>query len=60
MVPTIARAAVAAGADAVFLETHPEPDQALSDGPNQVPLARIEKLCSDLARMRALLLEMGL
>ncbi|MGC1273727.1 MAG: 3-deoxy-8-phosphooctulonate synthase, partial [Planctomycetaceae bacterium] len=38
MVPTIARAAVAAGADAVFLETHPDPDKALSDGPKQVPL----------------------
>ncbi len=59
MVPTIARSAVAAGADAVFLETHPDPDHALSDGPNQVPLDRIERLCSDLGRLRALILEMG-
>lgn len=59
MVPTIARSAIAAGADAVFMETHPDPDNALSDGPNQVPLDRIERLCSDLARLRTLVLEMG-
>ncbi|MDQ3332609.1 MAG: 3-deoxy-8-phosphooctulonate synthase [Planctomycetota bacterium] len=59
MVPTIARAAVAAGADAVFLETHPKPDKALSDGPNQVPLDRIERLCADLGRLRSLVLEFG-
>src|SRR5688572_1052756 len=59
MVPTIARAAVAAGADAVFLETHPDPDKALSDGPNQVPLDRIERLCGDLARLRSVVNEMG-
>lgn len=59
MVPTIARAAVAAGADVVFLETHPDPDKALSDGPNQVPLDRIEKLCADLARLRAVVNEIG-
>ncbi|HEX6984797.1 MAG TPA: 3-deoxy-8-phosphooctulonate synthase, partial [Planctomycetaceae bacterium] len=59
MVPTIARAAVAAGADAVFMETHPDPDRALSDGPNQVPLDRIERLCADLARLRSLVVEMG-
>jgi 2-dehydro-3-deoxyphosphooctonate aldolase (KDO 8-P synthase) len=38
MAPVLARAAVAAGADGIFFETHPEPDQALSDGPNMVPL----------------------
>ena len=59
MVPTIARAAVAAGADAVFMETHPDPDHALSDGPNQVPLDRIERLCGELARFRSLALEVG-
>ncbi len=58
MVPTIARAAVAAGADAVFLETHPDPDNALSDGPNQVPLDALERLCLDLARLRSLICEM--
>lgn len=56
MVPTIARAAVAAGADAVFMETHPNPDEALSDGPNQIPLAQIERICEELVRMRSLVL----
>ncbi len=41
MVPVLARAAVAAGADGVFLETHPNPDQAPSDGPNMIPLAEL-------------------
>jgi 2-dehydro-3-deoxyphosphooctonate aldolase (KDO 8-P synthase) len=59
MVPTIARAAVAAGADAVFLETHPDPDRALSDGPNQVPLDRIETLCRELSRLRSVVLDFG-
>ena len=42
--PVLARAAVAAGADGVFIETHPNPDRALSDGPNMVPLAEIPDL----------------
>ena len=44
MVPPLARAAVAVGCDALFLETHPEPDRALSDGPNMVPLGELESL----------------
>lgn len=44
MVPTLAGAAVAAGADGVFLETHPDPDHALCDGPNSWPLQRLEAL----------------
>jgi len=52
MVEPLARAAVAAGADGVFLETHPEPDQALSDGPNMVPLDDIEGLLRRLATLR--------
>ncbi|MBK8206883.1 MAG: 3-deoxy-8-phosphooctulonate synthase [Planctomycetes bacterium] len=39
--PVLARAAVAAGADGIFAETHPEPDKALSDGPNMIPLAEL-------------------
>lgn len=54
MVPWLARAAVACGADAVFLETHPEPDKALSDGPNQVPLAELSKLIRQLVELRQL------
>lgn len=43
-VPVLARAAVAAGIAGVFMETHPDPDQALSDGPNAVPLDQIQAL----------------
>lgn len=50
-VPLLARAAVAAGVAGVFMETHPDPDQALSDGPNALPLAEIEPL---LARLQAI------
>jgi 2-dehydro-3-deoxyphosphooctonate aldolase (KDO 8-P synthase) len=43
-VPPLAQAAIAAGADGLFIETHPQPDQALSDGPNMVPLAELAGL----------------
>ncbi len=43
-IPVLMRAALAAGADGVFVETHPDPDHALSDGPNQVPIARLPAL----------------
>jgi 2-dehydro-3-deoxyphosphooctonate aldolase (KDO 8-P synthase) len=56
-VAPLARAAVAAGCDAVFLETHPEPDQALSDGPNQLPLSQIPGLLAQLQQLRSLVLE---
>ena len=42
--PVLARAAVAAGADGIFAETHPEPDKALSDGPNMIPLVAMPAL----------------
>ncbi|MEM8735864.1 MAG: 3-deoxy-8-phosphooctulonate synthase, partial [Planctomycetota bacterium] len=48
MVWPLSRAAVAAGVDAVFLETHPEPDQSPSDGANMVPLASVQKLIGQL------------
>ena len=44
MIPYLARAAVAAGCDGIFLETHPRPDQALSDGPNMIPLDELPEL----------------
>jgi 2-dehydro-3-deoxyphosphooctonate aldolase (KDO 8-P synthase) len=47
-VPTLARAAVAAGLDGLFLETHPNPAAALCDGPNQWPLDRLEALLTAL------------
>lgn len=45
-VPTLARSALAAGADGLFIETHPKPEEAWSDGPNMVPLAELEALLS--------------
>jgi 2-dehydro-3-deoxyphosphooctonate aldolase (KDO 8-P synthase) len=47
-VPLLARAAVAAGVDGLFMETHPDPHKALSDGPNAWPLDRAEALLTDL------------
>ena len=48
---TLARAAVAAGADGVFLEAHPEPDKALCDGPNMIPLDEVENMLATLKRI---------
>jgi 2-dehydro-3-deoxyphosphooctonate aldolase (KDO 8-P synthase) len=50
-VPVLARAAVAVGVAGVFMETHPDPDQALSDGPNAWPLAKIEGLLTVLKEL---------
>ncbi len=47
-VPVLARAAIAVGVDAVFMETHQDPDNAPSDGPNMVPLNQFEDLCAEL------------
>ncbi len=44
MIPTLTLAALAAGADGLFLETHPDPDRAPSDGPNMVPLDQLDAL----------------
>ena len=52
-VPTLARAAVAVGVDGLFIETHPDPDAALSDGPNMVPLAHMAALLEDLLAIDA-------
>jgi 2-dehydro-3-deoxyphosphooctonate aldolase (KDO 8-P synthase) len=51
-VAPLARAAVAVGVDGLFLEVHPDPDQALSDGPNMVPLHRLEALLRQLLSLR--------
>jgi 2-dehydro-3-deoxyphosphooctonate aldolase (KDO 8-P synthase) len=53
-VPTLARAAVAVGVSAVFIETHEDPDNAPSDGPNMVPLNEFEGLVSTLLKFDAL------
>jgi 2-dehydro-3-deoxyphosphooctonate aldolase (KDO 8-P synthase) len=50
-IPVLARAAVAAGISGLFMETHPEPDKALSDGPNAWPLSRMESLLTTLVEL---------
>jgi 2-dehydro-3-deoxyphosphooctonate aldolase (KDO 8-P synthase) len=55
MVPVLARAAVAAGCDGLFLETHPNPAEAKSDGPNMVPLAELPDVMATCLRVRAAL-----
>jgi 2-dehydro-3-deoxyphosphooctonate aldolase (KDO 8-P synthase) len=50
-VPVLARAAVAAGIAGLFMETHPRPQMALSDGPNSWPLARMERLLATLKEL---------
>jgi len=47
-VPVLARAAVAVGVSGLFMETHPDPDKALSDGPNSLRLDQIEELLTTL------------
>jgi len=52
-IPVLARAAVAVGVSGLFMETHPDPDQALSDGPNAWPLGHIEELLTTLKELDA-------
>ena len=54
LAPVLARAAVAAGCDGVFIETHEDPARALSDGPNQIPLAELPRLVAQLQKIHAL------
>src|SRR5256886_14175612 len=49
--PVLARSALAAGADGIFLETHPQPDRALSDGPNMIPLDEMPALLKNLLKI---------
>jgi len=58
-IPTLARAAVAAGISGLFMETHPNPDKALSDGPNSWPLARMKELLESLVEMDAVFKRRG-
>ena len=51
LAPVLARCALAAGASGIFIETHPKPAQALSDGPNMVPLAEMPELLQSLLRV---------
>jgi 2-dehydro-3-deoxyphosphooctonate aldolase (KDO 8-P synthase) len=52
LIETIAKCAIAAGADGLFIETHPDPKNALSDGANMLPLSEIEALMEKLIRIR--------
>ena len=58
-VPPLARAAVATGVAGLFMETHPDPDKALSDGPNAWPLARMPELLETLKETDALVKQRG-
>ena len=49
--PILARAAVAAGVNGLFIETHPNPDKAWSDGPNMIPLPKMKKLLQQLVKI---------
>ena len=53
-IPFLARAATAVGIDALFMEVHPEPDRALSDGPNMLPLSDLEELLTVLKEIDAI------
>jgi 2-dehydro-3-deoxyphosphooctonate aldolase (KDO 8-P synthase) len=59
-VPVLARAAVAAGVAGLFMETHPDPDRALSDGPNAWPLGRMEDLLRTLQAIDTQVKSLGL
>ena len=58
-VPVLARAAVATGVAGVFMETHPNPEKALSDGPNAWPLGRMKELLATLRDLDALVKKHG-
>ena len=49
--PVLAKAALAVGANGLFMETHPQPDKALSDGPNMIPLAEMSRVLRDLLKV---------
>lgn len=58
-VPVLARAAVAAGVAGVFMETHPDPAKALSDGPNAFPLGHLQEMLQTLKAIDALVKQQG-
>jgi 2-dehydro-3-deoxyphosphooctonate aldolase (KDO 8-P synthase) len=58
-VPVLARAAIAVGISGLFMETHPDPAKALSDGPNAVPLNRMKELLESLVAIDAVVKKSG-
>jgi len=59
-VPVLARAAVAVGISGLFMETHPDPAKALSDGPNAFPLGHLKEMLQTLKALDALVKQQGL
>jgi 2-dehydro-3-deoxyphosphooctonate aldolase (KDO 8-P synthase) len=59
-VPVLARAAIAAGVAGVFMETHPNPSQAMSDGPNAFPLGHLKELLLTMRVLDAAVKQQGL
>lgn len=59
-IPSLARAAIAVGISGLFMETHPNPDQALSDGPNSWPLAKMRELLENLLEIDAIVKQSSL
>jgi 2-dehydro-3-deoxyphosphooctonate aldolase (KDO 8-P synthase) len=59
-VPVLARAAVAVGISGLFMETHPDPSQAMSDGPNAWPLPQMAALLEQLVELDALVKRKGM
>ena len=58
-VPVLARAAIASGISGLFMETHPDPDRALSDGPNSWPLGKMRALLETLRSLDATVKRVG-
>ena len=58
MIETMARAGIAVGADGLFLETHPEPGKAKSDGANMLQLSQLDRLLRKLTRLREVVINM--
>ena len=56
LIETIARAGIAVGFDGLFMETHPDPSNALSDGANMLPLCQLRPLMEKLVRIRKAIL----
>lgn len=59
LIEHMARTGIAAGADGIFLETHPDPSSALSDGANMLPLNRLDHLLGQLQEIRKVIVNLG-
>jgi 2-dehydro-3-deoxyphosphooctonate aldolase (KDO 8-P synthase) len=57
-IPTLAKAATAVGIDALFIETHPNPDKAISDGKNSLKISNMEELLNQVIKINAVVKNM--